>query len=282
MERFNIHGPDAALKEPSIGEVKEQVLQIVPELSSIEAEEKAKNKMKGITGKMLSLFGRKKEIKVIRRVELVYRPCWVMKGRYFCEYLNKATYARPVHEEVEEVYIKDFNQPMRITKDKVKLEDALRGISLSASGPSISVGSLFDLGSALKGKVTRKFELNVIERRERQVIDEVCIDAIRGKKEEDVLKMIKECKPTKRKIKSGAQIKEGEVSPYQIKKADAIKKLKIHVGRHPDEAERILNRSFDVEFIELAYIPEYHLTLESEKERKKAVVCGVSGKTELL
>lgn len=282
MERFNIHGPDAVLKELSIDKVIEQVLQIVPELSPIKAKEKATNQMRGIMGKMLSIFGRKKEIKVIKGAELVYRPCWIMKGEYFCEYLNKATYTRPVHEEVEEVYIKDFNQPMRITKDRVKLEDALRGISLSASGPSISVGSLLDLGSALKGKVTRKFELNVIERRERHVVDEVCIDAIRGKKEEDVLKMIKEFKPAKKKIKSGTQIKEGKVPPYQIKKADAIKKLKEHVERHPGDAERILKRSFEVDSIELAYIPEYHLTLESEKERKKAVVCGVSGKTELL
>lgn len=282
MERFNIHEPDAALKEPSIDKVEEQVLQIVPELTPIKAEEKAKDKMKGVIGKIKSIFGRGKEIKIVKKAKLIYRPYWITKGEYFCEYLNKETYIFPVHKEVEEVYIKDFDQTMRITKDKVKLEDALEGVSLSAAGPSVSLKSLLDLGSALRGEVTRKFDLSVIERRERRVVDEVCINAISGKKEENILKIIKEHAPTKKKIKSREQIKEGEVSSHQIRKAEAIMKLKKHVERHPKEAERILKRSFDVEFIKLVYVPEYHLTLESEKERKKAVVCGVSGKTELL
>lgn len=281
MEKFDAHGPDAALKEPSMDKIIEQFLQITPELSPTEAEEKAKDKMKGVLGKLASVFGRGKEIKILKKAKLVYRPYWMMKGEYFCEYLNKETYICPVHNEVEEVYIKDFDRTMRITKDKVKLEDVLEGVSLSAGGPSISFRSLRDLGSALSGEVKRKFELGVIERRERRVVDEICIDAIRGKKEEDILEMIKECKPEKRKIKSGAQIKEGEVSSHQIKKADAIKKLRTHVERTPKDAERILQRSFDIEFIELVYVPEYRLTLESEKERKKAIVCGVSGKTKL-
>lgn len=281
MEKFDANGPHAALKEPSMDKIIEQVLQIPSELSPTKAEEKAKDKMKGFFGTIASIFGRRKEIKILKKAKLIYRPYWIMKGKYFCEYLNKETYICPVHKEVEEVYIKKFDRTMRITKDKVKLEDVLEGVSLSAGGPSISFKSLRDLGSALSGEVKRKFELGVIERRERRVVDEVCIDAIRGKKEEDVLEMIKECKPEKRKIKSGAQIKEGEVSSYQIKKADAIKKLRIHVERTPDDAERILQRSFDIEFIELVYVPEYHLMLESEKKRKKAIVCGVSGETEL-
>jgi hypothetical protein len=279
MERFNIHEPDAALKEPSINKVIEQVLQIVPKLTPIKAEEKAKDKMKGVMGKIVSFFGRGKEIKILKKAKLTYRPYWIAKGEYFCEYLKKETYIFPVHKEVEEVYIKDFDRTMRITKDKVKLEDALEGVSFSAAGPSVSLKSLLDLGSALKGEVTRKFDLSVIERRERRVVDKVCINAISGKKEEDILKIIEEYEPRERKIKSGEQIKDGEVFPCRIRKAEAIMKLKKYVERHPKEAERILKRSFGVEFIKLVYVPEYHLTLESEKERKKAVVCGVSGKT---
>jgi hypothetical protein len=206
----------------------------------------------------------------------------MMRGEYFCEYLNKATYARPVHEEVEEVYVEDFKRAMRITRETKKLEDVFKGISFSVGGPSISLGSILDLGAALKGKVTKTFELNVIERRERRIVSEICIDAISGEEKEDIFEMIKRDKPTKKEIKPRAQIKEGKVLSPQIKKADAINKLKAHVMRKPDEAERILKETFGVEFLELVYVPEYHLVLESEKERKNAVVCGVRGKAELL
>jgi len=278
MERFKIdETTDARLEESIIDKVIKR--EIDPKLSLTEAEKKAKDKISGVMGRLLSLGRGKKEIKVIKH-ELAYRPYWVMKGEYFCEYLKIKTYVIPVHDEVEEVFGKELNKPMRIVKSKAGLQDVLNGISVSAGGPSITLGTVASLFSAVKGKVSKSFELNVIERRERRNGDDgFCIDAHEDKKEGDALEIVKESKHKSKEITSEKQMK-GQVLASHVTKSDAVKEFKSQLMKHPDEAERILKEFFNVDSIELVYIPEYHFDLESEEEKRRIIVNGISGDAE--
>lgn len=194
---FDIHNEDANF-ERNTENVETRRLQIKPDIKPSEALEEAKDEMKGFIDTISGFFGEGKYIEVVREPELIYWPYWVIECDYECIYLNEENYQIPVNTEVQEVYIPEFDLKRRVMKEKTdRLDNILEEISISATGPSVSLKGIQDMMKGVETKA-RKIGFKAVERRRRNISRKISVCGHR-KSEEDIENKIKEYKPMRKK-----------------------------------------------------------------------------------
>lgn len=209
----------------------------------------------------------------IIKEEIYFKPFWLAEGEYECKWLNEQELSTIVDGDVKAVKIGDEYYTAR--RESLKISDALSSLNISAGMIGTSLGKFKGAISNALGDKDKKISgrrqvvlSNSVEYRLREREKTICIDAISGKRNEEMKEELKKARLTGGKPSSSKNVKTHEVSKDYV-----LEGLEEEVVKSPkDDAEGIIKQEMKINELLLVFVPFAEVEYDYEGERKELTI----------
>lgn len=270
-------GTKVELEIPQPNDVPESYCELVEAFSEEQIVEMATNKKTDLF--KLGILGIKKpspeEVK-FKNVRKFFKFYWYIKGYYLCKWLNETSYPIPVAEDV--LAVKHKNEILKVKKEPLTISEMFEKIGINLGPISIPSSSL--ISGVLKtlkkdeviGSKSHIILEDLIELRQTEMEAKICLDALTGAEDEEVLELISKTNTKEAKTSEIPKISKTFALEKFIEKFNKINQ------RIEGQAEGIIERKIIIQEIKYTLVPWYEVIFEMNQQTKSWKICAVSGK----